>query len=81
MFLFGFISKSFDFLVYNSNLQNGRFCHHKIQWTLFTGKLDVKSGSHNLLEDTQITLDLLEATDATSSSDGQVLKYFNIYTL
>ena len=39
---------------------------------VFKGALDATSESKILLEDTGITLDLIEATDASSSSDGQV---------
>ena len=39
---------------------------------VFKGALDATSESMILLEDTGITLDLIEATDASSSSDGQV---------
>ena len=46
---------------------------------VFKGSLDATSESKILLEDTGITLDLIEATDASTSSDGQVSITNNIF--
>merc|ERR1712227_219742 len=43
------------------------------QAKVYQAPLNIPDGSREMLQDTGIRLDLINATDATSSADGQVL--------